>query len=238
MTTGTLRVTRRPSDERGRTEIGWLHARHSFSFGQYIDRNHMGYRSLRVINQDIVEPGQGFGTHPHDNMEIVTYVIEGELAHKDSMGHGRTIGAGQLQYMSAGSGVTHSEFNPSRDRRTHLLQIWIRPNVRDGEPRYADLDTRSMVRDDTLTVFASGDGRDGSVAIRQDAEVCFARTSAGRTLSVPSDERHPHHWVQVITGSVRIGDVVLSPGDGAAVDATGFDIVTDDGAETLVFRLG
>ncbi|MCB9844108.1 MAG: pirin family protein [Phycisphaeraceae bacterium] len=238
MTTAkSVTVTKRASDDRGTGDFGWLHAKYSFSFGEYRDSAHMGYRSLRVINEDIVEPGMGFGTHPHENMEIITYVIEGQLAHKDSMGNGRTIGAGQLQYMSAASGVHHSEFNPSNDERTHLLQIWIRPSERGGEPRYADLDTREMVKDDTLTVFASGDGRDGSVEIRQDAEVCFARTTAGGTLTVPSDDRFGHHWVQVIRGAVRIGGESFGAGDGAAVEGNGFDIATDDDAEMLVFRL-
>lgn len=244
MTTTSVTVRKRPSDERGVGDFGWLHAKYTFSFGEYRDPAHMGYRSLRVINQDIVEPGHGFPTHPHENMEIITYVIEGELEHKDSMGNGRVIRPGQLQYMSAASGVTHSEFNPSREHRTHLLQIWLRPREKGGEPRYADLDTRSMVRDNTLTVFASPDGRDGSVEIRQDAEVCFARTTAGHILHIGADDRFPHHWVQVISGVVRIGDTMLTAGDGASIEPNGgsgagdFEIVTDDDAELLVFRLG
>lgn len=239
MSIKTLSVTRRDSEDRGTGDFGWLHAKYSFSFGEYRDPAHMGYRTLRVINQDIVEPGYGFPTHPHENMEIITYVIDGELAHKDSMGNGRTIGAGQLQYMSAASGVEHSEFNPSTQKRTHLLQIWIRPRGKGGEPRYADMDTRSMVKPDTLTLFASPDGRGGSVEIRQGAEIHFARTTAGKTLTLPGDDRYAHHWVQVIKGSVRIGGESFGAGDGAAVEgASQFEIVTDDDAEMLVFRLG
>jgi hypothetical protein len=131
-------IRRRAAAERGVTELGWLHGRHTFSFGDYHDPNHMGFRSLRVINDDVIEPGGGFGTHPHRDMEIFTYVIEGELEHKDSMGNGRVLRAGDLQYMSAGSGVRHSEFNPSSTTRTHLLQIWIRPREPGGLPHYAE----------------------------------------------------------------------------------------------------
>jgi redox-sensitive bicupin YhaK (pirin superfamily) len=134
----TITILQRPAGERGITELGWLHGRHTFSFGEYFHPDHMGFRSLRVINDDVIEPGGGFGTHSHRDMEIFTYVIEGELEHKDSMGNGRVIRAGDLEYMSAGSGVRHSEFNPAADRQTHLLQIWIQPQKPGGAPRYAD----------------------------------------------------------------------------------------------------
>ena len=133
-----MKITRRPASARGQTELGWLHSRHTFSFGEYRDSAHMSFRKLRVINDDVVEHGQGFGTHGHQDAEILTYVLEGRLEHKDSMGNGSIIEAGALQYMSAGSGVTHSEFNPSRTERVHLLQIWILPDGSGGEPRYAE----------------------------------------------------------------------------------------------------
>ena len=130
-------VLKHPASARGKTELGWLHSRHSFSFGNYFDPDHMGFRSLRVLNDDVVEPGQGFGEHPHRDAEIFSYVIEGELEHKDSMGNGRVIKAGDLQYISAGRGVLHSEFNPSTKKPVHFLQIWLIPRVGGGEPRYA-----------------------------------------------------------------------------------------------------
>lgn len=131
-------ILKRSAEERGQSELGWLHSRHTFSFGNYFDPDHMGFHSLRVINDDVVEPGQGFGEHAHRDAEIFSYVIDGELEHKDSMGNGRIIKAGDLQYMSAGGGVVHSEFNPSPDRPVHFLQVWLKPTTGGGQPRYAE----------------------------------------------------------------------------------------------------
>src|SRR6266513_989306 len=150
-------VAKRPADARGLAEHGWLHSRHTFSFGEYFDPDQMGFRSLRVINDDIVEAGKGFGAHPHRDAEIFSYVIEGELQHKDSMGNGSIINAGDLQYISAGKGLLHSEFNPSRTARVHFLQIWLLPNVRGGEPRYAEKTLGSAALPNTLTLLFSGD---------------------------------------------------------------------------------
>lgn len=177
-------ILKRPSLDRGYSDFGWLKSRHSFSFGQYHDPEFMGFRSLRVINEDKVSPGKGFGSHPHDSMEIVSYVVEGELEHKDSLGNGRVIRAGEFQYMSAGSGVVHSEFNPSAENPVHFLQIWLIPQEAGGEPRYRDFDTSQRRKENGLAVLASPDGREDSAAIRQDAEIHFGHLAAGKTLSL------------------------------------------------------
>src|SRR5437667_7034607 len=145
-------LVKRPADTRGKTELGWLHSRHTFSFGNDFDPDHMGYRSLRVINDDVVEAGQGFGEHPHRDAEIFSYVIEGELQHKDSMGNGRVIKAGDLQYMSAGRGVLHSEFNPSPTKPVHFLQVWLMPKTPGGEPRYAEKALGTAAKANALTL--------------------------------------------------------------------------------------
>src|SRR6185503_10844933 len=149
--TGKPTLVKRPAAVRGKTELGWLHSRHTFSFGGYFDPDHMGYRSLRVINDDVVEAGQGFGEHPHRDAEIFSYVIDGELEHKDSMGNGRVIKAGDLQYMSAGRGVLHGEFNPSPDRSVHFLQVWLKPKLGGGEPRYAEKALARTAKRNALT---------------------------------------------------------------------------------------
>ncbi|MDE2429875.1 MAG: pirin family protein, partial [Burkholderiales bacterium] len=164
-------ITLRPSQERGYAEHGWLKSFHSFSFANYYDPAHMGFGPLRVINDDWIAPGMGFGTHPHKDMEIITYVLEGAIAHKDSMGNGSTIRPGNVQYMSAGTGVRHSEFNPAQDAHTRLLQIWIMPNVEGAFPQY---DEKTFSREEKLgrlRLVASGDGAEGSVKIRQDARL-------------------------------------------------------------------
>lgn len=235
---GGIRVTKRSAAERGTTDIGWLHSRHTFSFGEYHDPAHMGYRSLRVINDDTVAPGKGFGTHPHRDMEILSYVTSGRLAHRDSMGNGRVIEAGQLQYMSAGTGVTHSEFNPSETEPVKFLQIWIVPGERGGEPRYAELNARRLARENGLALLASGDGREGSVALRQDAEVHFGRVAAGRAIDVLADGAHGHNWLHVILGGVSVEGESFGPGDGCAIEAdAGFAIRCERDAEFLLFRL-
>jgi len=237
MSASTVRVSKRPAGQRGRTELGWLHSRHTFSFGEYRDPDHAGYRALRVINDDVVEPGGGFGTHPHRDMEILSYVISGSLEHRDSLGNGRIIRAGELQYMSAGSGVRHSEYNPSATEPVHFLQIWIVPDQPGGEPRYADMDTNALKQDDALALFASPDGRDGSVAIRQDAEVHFARGRAGAAIAVPDDPARAHAWIHVIAGSITVADESFGPGDGGGVEGSAFEVRCTEDAEFLLFRL-
>lgn len=231
-------VSIRRSEDRGHAHHGWLETHHSFSFGDYYDPEHMGYRSLRVINDDLVAPGAGFPTHPHRSMEIFTYVISGQLEHKDSMGNGRVIKAGEFQYMSAASGVQHSEFNPSADEPVHLLQIWITPEQTGGEPRYADMDANRLKQPNGLALLASPDGRDGSMQIRQQAEIHFGQLDAGRPLAVPPAELGGA-WIHVIKGGINIQNATLSPGDSAAVDdsANGFPVAATKDAEFLLFRL-
>lgn len=230
-------IVKRAADERGKTELGWLHSRHTFSFGEYYDPDQMGFRSLRVINDDIVEPGGGFGTHPHRDAEIFSYVIEGELQHKDSMGNGSVIKAGDLQYMSAGSGVLHSEFNPSKSKRAHFLQIWLKPNVSGGEPRYAEKTLGAAAQANALTLLFSGEPRDGAVQMRQDANIYFGRLEKARSLATKlGDDRHA--WIHVIKGQVRVLGETLSEGDGAAVsNGLRLELTADQNGEFLLFDL-
>ena len=216
-TTSEPTITKRPADERGQSELGWLHSRHTFSFGNYFDPDHMGFRSLRVLNDDVVESGQGFGEHPHRDAEIFSYVIDGELEHKDSMGNGRIIKAGDLQYMSAGRGVVHSEFNPSPDRPVHFLQVWLKPKMGGGEPRYAEKAlARSAKRNDLTLVFAA-EPRDGAVGVRADADVYFGQLDSGKQL-VHCSAAGRAQWLHVITGEISVSGESLKPGDGAAFE--------------------
>jgi len=232
-----MKLTPRPAAARGRTELGWLHSWHTFSFGEYRDRAHMNFRALRVINDDIVEPGQGFGTHGHQDAEILTYVIEGQLEHKDSMGNGSIIEPGRLQYMSAGTGVTHSEFNPSRKERVHLLQIWILPDGSGGEPRYAEHSLPPSTPPNSLTLLFAGKARAGATEIRADADVYLGRLGAGgKVVHRTSPTRGV--WIHVFQGSLAVGGTKLAAGDGAAVeDAEALAIESADGAEFLLFDL-
>lgn len=234
-----MKISKRPAGERGRADHGWLQARFSFSFSQYHDPRHMGFRALRVINNDTIAPGGGFPSHPHDNMEIFTYVIEGQLAHKDSMGNGAVIEAGDLQYMSAGSGVTHSEFNPSSSQQTQLYQVWLLPRERNGEPRYEEKRLADGAGPNTLTLLFSGDGREGSTAIRQDAEIFFGKLDAGKRVSLPVAGELPHAWIQVISGQVSILGEDLRSGDGLAVEnhPDAVEIAASGASKLLVFRL-
>jgi len=209
-------ITLRRSEERGHANHGWLDSFHTFSFANYYDPAHMGFRALRVINEDRVSPAQGFGTHPHRDMEILSYVLEGALEHKDSMGTGSVIRPGDVQRMSAGTGVTHSEFNGSRKDSVHFLQIWIVPEERGIKPgyeqkRFADEDKLGKLR-----LIASRDGRDGSVTIHQDTSIYAAILSEGEEARhALADGRHA--YVHVAKGSVKLGETVLQAGDGAAV---------------------
>lgn len=232
-------ITVRRAHERGTAEHGWLHARFTFSFGSYFDPDHMGFKSLRVMNNDTIEPGGGFPPHPHNDMEIFTYVIEGELAHKDSMGNGSIIKAGDLQYMSAGSGVTHSEFNPSKENRTHLYQIWLHPSEPGGTPRYAEKPLGSAESIDGLKLLFSADGREDSTVIRQSADIYFGNLAQGRTVQVPAAEATPHLWLQVIEGEVKAFGETLTTGDGIAVEQYSGEspVVASADSKFLLFRL-
>ncbi|TWT87413.1 Quercetin 2,3-dioxygenase [Pseudobythopirellula maris] len=229
----------RKSDDRGRGEHGWLSARHTFSFAGYHDPAHVRFRKLRVMNEDRVAPGQGFGTHPHDNMEIITYVMSGALEHLDSMGNGSVIPAGSFQRMSAGSGVTHSEFNPSDSESTHLYQVWVFPSERDIEPTYEEWSLGETTFDGLRLVAAPGGGPDAeAMKIVADASLYLGRPAAGAEL------RHAiapgrHAWVQVTRGEVGLGEQTLVAGDGVAVsDEPELTLRATSDAELLLFDLG
>jgi len=227
----------RPSHERGHMNHGWLSTHHTFSFGEYNDPKHMGFRSLRVINEDFVAPGQGFGKHPHRDMEIITYIVKGQLKHEDSMGNGEVITPGEVQHMSAGSGVQHSEFNPSNTEPVHLLQIWIQPAERGITPGYSQKRFADTERHNRLRIVASPDGADGSIPINQDASLFAMNLDAGSDVS---HEFAPgrHGWVQVIRGEIDVNGTKLSAGDGAAIsDEKSITITASNDVELLLFDL-
>lgn len=230
-------ITKRPSTDRGHANHGWLDTYHSFSFADYRDPAHMGFRSLRVINEDRVAPGAGFDAHPHRDMEIITYVLDGALAHQDSTGSRGVITPGVIQRMSAGSGVVHSEFNGSKTDPVHLLQIWIVPDRRGVPPRYEDREFPAASRTNRLALIVSPDGADGSLDIHQDARVYNARLDAGARVEHDLGPGR-HAWVQVARGEVKLNDVTLSAGDGAAVsDEQHLQLTAATPAEVLVFDL-
>ncbi|MBS1958335.1 MAG: pirin family protein [Bdellovibrionales bacterium] len=227
----------RKSEERGHMNYGWLNAKHSFSFGGYYDDLHLGYRDLRVINEDQVAAGEGFPMHPHKNMEILTYILDGKLEHKDSMGNHGIIGTGEVQYMSAGSGVTHSEFNGSDKELVHLLQIWILPEAQGGKPNYGQKNFKREGKLNQFQTIASRDGRDDSIQIRQDAAIYASILEANKTLSFKADSKR-HYWVQVARGELKLGDTTLKQGDGVALDgASTLEFATASGSEFLLFDL-
>jgi quercetin 2,3-dioxygenase len=230
----------RPANERGHANHGWLDTWHTFSFNRYYDPAYMGFRALRVINEDFVAPGKGFGRHPHDNMEILTVVISGAIEHRDSMGNGEVLRPGEVQYMSAGTGIEHSEFNPSPDTPLHLLQIWLMPNAEDVAPDYAQKAFPFADRQDTLLLVASKDGREGSIRIRSDAELYVSRLSAGNSvdhnLSNGPDERHA--WIQLISGAINVNGEEMTAGDGLAVnEIADLHVIAKEDAEFLLFDL-
>jgi quercetin 2,3-dioxygenase len=230
-------VTIRLSEDRGLADFGWLKSRHTFSFGDYYDPAHMGFRSLRVINQDRVAAGKGFPTHPHADMEIFSYVLEGELAHKDSMGNGRVLKPGQIQLMSAGRGITHSEHNPDRTRGAHFLQIWIQPRERGLTPSYTEWHPKPELEAAAKVLVISPDGRDGSATIHQDADVYRLRLQAGETIA---HSLRPGRglWLQLISGRVSLNGAALQEGDGASTERAGsVEIRADEAAEALLFDL-
>jgi quercetin 2,3-dioxygenase len=226
----------RKANERGHANHGWLDSYHSFSFADYYDPQWAGYRSLRVINDDLVMPGMGFGTHPHRDMEIITYILQGELQHKDSMGNGRVIRAGELQYMSAGRGVQHSEFNPSKEEAVRLLQIWIQPDVKGAAPRYAEK-SLSAAQAGKLHLMTSKEGRDGSIAIRQDADLWLAKLEPGQQVT-HSLANGRHAWIHVAEGEVTVNGKTLVGGDAAAIDGESkLQVAADKASQVLLFDL-
>jgi len=231
-------ISIRRAEERGAAKLGWLDSRHTFSFGEYHDPKHMGFGPLRVINEDRVQPGEGFPTHGHRDMEIISYVLEGALEHKDSIGTGSVIRPGDVQRMSAGSGVRHSEFNPSEDEPVHFLQIWLMPD-RDGiAPSYEQKSFSDADKSGRLRLVASPDGQDGSVRIQQDARLYASRLSKGEEVThALRPERKG--WVQVARGAVSVNGRDLRAGDGAAIDGEPSVMIAalSDDVEVLLFDL-
>jgi redox-sensitive bicupin YhaK (pirin superfamily) len=226
----------RKANERGHAEHGWLDTYHTFSFADYYDPEWMGFRSLRVINDDLVMPGKGFGTHPHRDMEIITYILSGSLAHKDSMGNGRVIRTGEVQYMAAGTGVQHSEFNPAMDEAVHLLQIWIQPDRKGVTPRYGEKSFANAPAG-KLHLITSKTGRDGSLAINQDADLYLAKLDAATEVSHALKPGR-HAWVHVAEGEVNLNGTTLTGGDAAAVsEESALKLVGTKPSQVLLFDL-
>jgi redox-sensitive bicupin YhaK (pirin superfamily) len=233
----TVVITIRKAEDRGHFNHGWLDTWHTFSFDQYYDPSHMHWRALRVINEDRVAAAKGFPTHSHRDMEIITYILSGSLEHRDSMGNGSVIRPGDVQRMTAGTGVAHSEFNPSRDEPVHLLQIWILPEARNLPPSYEQKFFSDEDRKGRLRLIASRDGRDGSVQIHQDARLYAATIESGDSVTHDlADNRYG--WLQVARGSINLNDAKLAQGDGAAISREReLTITAGEGAEVLLFDL-
>ena len=230
-------ITVRKSEERGHQNHGWLDTYHTFSFDQYYDPAHTHFRSLRVINEDRVASGKGFPTHSHRDMEIITYILSGALEHRDSMGNGSVIRPGDVQRMSAGTGVAHSEFNPSKSEPVHLLQIWIMPRERNLTPSYEQKHFTEDERRSGLRLVASENGRDDSVTIQQDARLYAAILDRDGKLEHPLDDKR-HAWIQVARGTVDVNGEALKQGDGAAIShERAITLASADGAEILLFDL-
>lgn len=230
-------ITLRQSSDRGHANHGWLDSYHTFSFANYYDPNHMGFRALRVINEDWVQPGKGFGTHGHRDMEIITYVLDGKLEHKDSLGNGAVITPGEVQRMSAGTGIMHSEFNPSQTEAVHLLQIWIIPDQQGLQPSYEQRAFGLEERLGNLRLIAAKDGRDAAVTIHQDVDLYSAVLQKGDRVSYQLQPSR-YGWLQVAKGEVSLNGYALKAGDGVALsEAESLKIGTDTNAEILLFDL-
>jgi redox-sensitive bicupin YhaK (pirin superfamily) len=221
MKTTTTGLTLRRAGERGLADHGWLKSNHTFSFADYHDPEHMGFRTLRVINDDRVAPGHGFGMHPHRDMEIFSYVLEGELEHKDSLGNGRVLKPGQIQLMSAGQGVTHSEFNPSSEEPLHFLQIWIVPAERGRTPGYTEWLPKAKQVDEPKVLVISPDGREGSATIHQDADIYRIRLEPGQTVTHNLKDGRGA-WLQIAEGALKFNNLEMSAGDGASTELPGW----------------
>ncbi len=233
-----MMITVRLAQERGNANFGWLDSKHTFSFGYYYDPNHMGFGNLLVINEDKVEPGKGFGTHSHKDMEIISYVLKGELEHKDSIGNGSVIRPGDVQRMSAGTGIAHSEFNASDINPVHFLQIWIKPEQTGIEPSYEQKHFSLNEKQGKLKLVASPDGRDNSVTIHQDANLYVGVLNEGDRVNHNSNNNRSL-WLQIVRGSTEINGQNLQTGDGAAItQETDIELLaTKDGTEILLFDL-
>jgi redox-sensitive bicupin YhaK (pirin superfamily) len=230
-------ITVRRAADRGHANHGWLDTYHTFSFASYQDPDQMGFRSLRVMNEDVVAPGKGFGTHPHQNMEIVTYVLSGALEHRDSMGNGQVLTPGELQRMSAGTGITHSEFNPSKTEPVHLYQIWLYPNRQNIEPSYEQKRFDAAQRENQLCLVASPDGREGSLRIHQEASILLGTLRRGHRIAHRIAAGR-YGWLQVLRGSVTVDQETLQTSDGAAISGQPEVVVTAaEDAEVMFFEL-
>ena len=230
-------ISVRKSNERGHFDHGWLNTYHTFSFDQYYDPRYMGFRDLRVINEDFVAPGRGFPRHGHRDMEIITYILEGALKHEDSMGNGSVIRPGDVQRMTAGTGVRHSEQNASNTERVHLLQIWILPNADDLTPGYEQKAFSEAERRGQLRLIASGDGRDGSVQLNQDVKLFASLLDAGKTIDFQIDPVR-YAWIQVARGAISVNGERAEQGDGVVVVAESLlNIKAEEPAEILLFDL-
>lgn len=227
----------RRSADRGQFEISWLKSKHSFSFGEYFDQRHMGYGPLRVINEDIIRPGAGFGRHGHKDMEILTYVLKGGVSHQDSLGMGSTIRPGDVQIMSAGTGIEHSEFNASDQDESHLLQIWMIPEVKGLAPRYQQTRFDDAEKRDRLRLIGARDGREGAVTIFQDIDLYASLLTKGKSVThEPKPGRRL--WLQVAQGNVAVNGIVLEQGDGIAIeDEPKIEIIARSDAEVLLFDM-
>lgn len=227
----------RQAAERGHTDLGWLNSFHSFSFGDYYDQRHMGFRSLRVINDDRIAGGRGFPTHPHRDMEIISYVLDGALQHRDSTGQGAIITPDDIQMMSAGTGITHSEYNPSATDSNHFLQIWIEPSMRGVRPRYSDNKVSTEQKRNRWSFIAGPDGSDAAVGIHQDAKIFATQLEAAETLDYTL-QRGRHAWMQVATGEVNVNGTMLRAGDAiASSHATSLHVVASERSDVLLFDL-
>jgi redox-sensitive bicupin YhaK (pirin superfamily) len=234
----TMKMRIRPAAERGVADFGWLASRHSFSFGHYHDPEHMGFRALRVINDDRVQPGQGFGTHPHRDMEIISIVVEGALEHKDSLGTGSVIRPGEVQRITAGTGVRHSEFNPSQGDAVRFLQIWIEPEQNGLSPSYEQRAFPFADLRNSWRLVASREGRDGSLTVHQDVSLYRVQLTEDSRIDHSIDPGR-HAWIQIIEGVVDVNGQLLSEGDGAAIEEAGNLAVkgVSDWSDVLLFDL-
>jgi len=230
-----LRIRR--ARDRGHFDHGWLKTYHTFSFADYFDPANMGFQSLRVMNEDWVAPGQGFGMHPHRDMEIVTYVLEGELEHRDSLGNGEVLRPGEFQRMTAGTGIRHSEFNPSKSDPVHLYQIWLLPRAKGLPPGYEQRQIPAAERDGRLRLVASPDGAEGSLTIQQDARIYLGNLHEGQQLTQLLNPEG-HGWLQVLRGSMTLGGDALHAGDGVTIiNEASLLLKADAASEVMLFKL-
>ena len=232
-------IEKRKAEDRGHTRIDWLDSYHSFSFGEYYDPRNMGFGYLRVINEDIIEPGMGFGSHPHHNMEIITYMVDGELRHKDSMGNGSVIKNGDIQKMTAGSGIIHSEFNNSETLKAHLIQIWITPDRKGLTPGYDQKNIEELKNSNPLTLIASGDPelQKSVIKVNQNVNIYLGNLKEGENIDYMTDNSN-NLWIQLIKGNLLINGTDFEAGDGAQITETDkLSITAKDGSEFLLFDM-